>query len=88
VKNIFKYELTGTAIDIKMPDHSEILSVGLQGDKIMVWALVNNALPLVTKSFQVFGTGWDISNLVAEKLKFIGTVQMSDGLVFHVFERF
>ena len=94
---VFKYELELISVQrIVMPKGSQILSVGVQRDKIMLWALVY--LPAqgrsqinVFRAIRIVGTGegFDakISEVVAPSATdlFIGTV-FQDTFVWHIFD--
>ena len=75
---------------------TKILTVQKQGDNIVLWA--ENSLTKYNKKYNTFfpreerdkialeidviGTGWDYKD---EGQKYVGTVQMDDGLVWHVY---
>ena len=84
-KQIWKYVLNINETKLEMPDQAMVLSVGTQSDNIYLWALIDTELANTTRTFYTCGTGWDIEKSV-EYLFPIGTVQMQNGLVFHVFE--
>lgn len=67
------------------PRGSTILSAGVQEDEIMVWARCDPAAPLVARDVYAYATGERLPAWT-EQATFIGTVQMGDGLVFHVFD--
>lgn len=91
---IWKFKLGIETTEIAMPVNARIISVDVQWDDIVVYAMVD-ADPqgsLEMRTFVVYATGqkFDYSS---RKHKFIGTVQMSAGAVapqmllqFHVFE--
>lgn len=84
---IWKYELKiADEQTIRMPIGATILSVGLQGGLLVMWAKVDPAKwgagRAEDRTIYVMGTG----NPFDEDAKqFIGTVQMPNGLVWHVF---
>lgn len=82
----FKVDPICNTID-DFPITHRILSVGEQDGDIMLWALVDPNGPAKTKQLTVLGTGWHghFMDGIMEK-RFIGTVQMQNGLVWHVFE--
>ena len=87
-KTIWKYEISPDKLSIEMPKDAEILSVQMQNDIPCIWALVNPKNIVKEKVIEIFGTGHEISCDGISR-KFIGTFQMSEGLlVFHLFERF
>jgi hypothetical protein len=71
------------SVCISMPDHSLLLSVGLQNDQMVLWALVDESTFETGKKFIVLNTGSKITSYIG---KFIGTVTTSNGIVWHVFE--
>lgn len=82
---IWKYTLQPHT-DLQMPEGSEILTIGTQGNDIVLWAKVNPEAPKETRTFLGFGTGHDIPDKLS--LTYIGTTSFSNGnLVFHVFEK-
>jgi len=89
MKTIFKYTLTGPSCEILMPKDAEILHVGEQHPHLVIWALVDKKYieEQVTENrfFYIQATGEDFSD---EGLSFVGTVQASNGLVWHIFEDF
>lgn len=83
---IWKFIIDGDGI-IEIPHTHRVLSVGEQDGRIIAWALVDANAPTIRKSLHVVGTGWKgwyLDGIMTKR--FIGTVQMSDGLVWHVFE--
>jgi hypothetical protein len=82
---IYKYEITPQNLTVQMPVGAQVLSAGAQGGRIFVWAKVQiePAVQLELRHFRAFGTGHGIDSPLG---RFINTVQMYDGLVFHVFE--
>lgn len=81
---IFKYRVSDIETPLQMPRGAIVLSAGVQGTAIMVWAKVDPEAELVTHKIHVYGTGHEIANSNPE-LSFIGTVFM-DVFVFHVFD--
>jgi len=84
---IWKYELKLENLEIiEMPKGAEILAVQVQGMSPCIWALVDPSAEKEKRSFEIFGTGFEIPDNVERK--FIGTFQLSPHrLVFHLFER-
>lgn len=77
---IYKYTLAPYHDWRPMPEGAEILACGAQGDEIVVWAAVDPHAPEVDHPVAVVPTGWRIE----DGWRHFGTVQMDDGLVFHV----
>lgn len=86
-ERIWKYEILPGKTTLSMPSHARVLSVGVQGDMIVLWALVNPEYAYEQRQFRAFGTGWVISDddWGNGPTKIIGTVQQA-GLVWHIFE--
>ena len=89
MKSIFKYPLS---LDdnpvVSMPKGARTLSVKMQDDNIMVWALVDVDAPYVDHLFAIRGTGHPVMPEV-EQGDFIGTVfDVVHGhpLVWHIFD--
>ncbi len=84
---IFKYPVAiSDSLTIEMPEGAQVLSVQIQHEQAMLWALVNPHKPLTKRHFLYFGTGHLITEPV-DDLRFVGTVQIRGGsLVFHLFE--
>jgi hypothetical protein len=81
MKKVFKYELHGHDSIVKLPLGAEILSVQLQNDRPVLWALVDPGNELVERSICIIGTGWDVEN----NMKYINTY-MEEYFVWHAFE--
>jgi len=75
---------TGRAF-IDVPDSAEILSVGLQGDSMVVWALVRDDEMTGARRLIVCNTGEQVPGF-PEDARFIGTVTTANGIVWHVFD--
>ena len=82
---IFKYTLYVTDRQtIQMPIVYEILSIQNQGDTMTIWALVDTAFEITDVVFYIYGTGHDVHHNHGGS-NYVGTVQMNNGLVWHVF---
>lgn len=84
---IFKYEIDYREPEIKLPIGAKILSVGVQGQNLFLWAVVDEYSQLGTayRRIHVFGTGETLPE--NPNLVFLGTVFMDNAaLVLHVFE--
>ena len=86
---IYKYELFPSQEVEYTGSFNQFLKAGEQDGKLMLWT--ENYLDDrndTTISFVVVGTGWGYVKCIdGTYLKYIDTVQMSDGLVWHVFAR-
>lgn len=98
MEKIFKYELEITDEQtIDMPSLSRILSVQEQNGKLCLWAVVEEKNAIKPRKIIICGTGNPLPDGLREfsydapsgyTTEFIGTVQMSYGLVWHVFAKF
>ena len=82
-RTVYKYPIVSSEA-ISMPRGAVIRHVGEQSGTIYVWAEVWTDYPVVSRSFLVVGTGW--KQFALHRFKFIGTVQMSSGLMWHVYD--
>jgi len=84
-KRIWKYPLRVTdSQTITIPKGSEILSVQEQAGNPTLWVLVDDRLVTYSRrTFRIYGTG---HALPEDPGKFIGTVQLNNARVWHVFE--
>lgn len=87
MKTVHKYALglpnKHDVVVLAMPLGSEILHIGPQHDRPMVWAMVDPAMPLVDYKLKVFGTGFEIPERYT-KSDYVGTV-FSGGFVWHFY---
>jgi hypothetical protein len=82
---IWKFELPPWSIFIDIPQGATLLSAGIQGDDIVVWARCNPNAPKVSRMVAAHPTGVPFPPAY-DDAEFLATVQMADGLVFHVFD--
>lgn len=82
---IWKFDLRPWTIFIDIPQGATILSAGAQGGDVVVWARCNPNAPKVSRMVAALPTGSTIPPTY-EGAAFVATVQMDDGLVFHVFD--
>lgn len=90
MQKVWKYpipefnELEEDCFTVQMPQYAEILTVQTQYGKPCIWALVDPAAPLTSRTFRVAGTG---HGLVYDLMKYVGTFQLQAGkFIGHVFE--
>jgi len=73
---IFKYEVCNSAgglfSKVEMPRGAQILSVGLQGDSIVLWAMVFPTNHIVRRNIAIIGTGWDLHDRDITPENFLG----------------
>lgn len=83
---IWKFQLDICSPEALMPEGSNILSIQVQGDTLCMWAEVETSAPstLMVK-FRAFGTGHQLPEPGEWKGQFISTVQLPNGLVFHIY---
>lgn len=83
MKTVWKYKIEpGRVSEIQMPQRSNILHVGAQGDDAYVWVLVDKDTPSITRKFLCVGTGDEFD----EKVEFYHGTFFTGPVVFHVFE--
>lgn len=87
VRAIWKFDLeTGPVTIIEMDADAELLGVRLQssafGTGLKLWAVVNPDAPKVERRFVIVPTGGQV---LAED-KFVSSVELSGGVMIHVFE--
>ena len=84
MKYIYKYKL---AIEdnpvIAMPVGAKTISAGGQNGELVIWAEVDLPGENRDRYFVILGTGMEIP---CRPIRFINTVQMKNGLVWHVYE--
>jgi hypothetical protein len=86
MNTIWKFPVLGHALAIEMPRGAEILTVQMHNDSPVLWAKVDTTKPIELRYVDYYGTGHEIPDYHQTERKYIGTIQTSDGLVFHVFE--
>jgi len=87
VYSIWKFTLENeTAQKIKMPKGAKILSVEIQRNEIVVYAMVNTSIAeKEQRKFKIIGTG-DSMDASINNYTFLGSVLVQNGdYVFHVF---
>jgi hypothetical protein len=92
VNTIYKYPITPTdepawPTELALPEGARALSVGVQRDVLMLWAMVDPDAPPAARAIRVFATGQELE-YAATGMQFVGTA-VQDGLfgplVWHVF---
>lgn len=83
MKRIWKYPLEMSEVQyVEMPHGARILSAGLQGETICLWALVEpDNTPYRNMRIEIRGTGHPVNVIASD---FVGTVQIGV-YVWHVF---
>lgn len=80
---IYKYELEIRENQwVDLPYGAQLLSVGEQNGKLFVWARVDRERQGDAILFRIYGTGLLFE---LDPGRFLGTVQMQNGLVWHVY---
>ena len=84
MRTIWKFPLDfADKVEIQMPCFAAIIHVGVQHERLCLWAIIDIDQPLVTRRFRVIGTGHEYPDCLPEK--YIGTV-FQDVFVWHIFE--
>jgi hypothetical protein len=81
--SVFKFPV-GVGDSVLMPVGAKILSVQVQRGVPCLWALCDPEARLVRRSLKVYGTGHPVPDNPGT---FVGTFQLDDRLVFHVFDK-
>ena len=84
MKAIYKYKLEPQDEQI-LPLRGPVLSAGVQGDDIMVWAVHDDEMTPRKVRISTRGTGHELDG--ADDGQFIGTVFLGS-LVFHIFANY
>ena len=93
---IWKYpirdvDIASAIFELDMPKGAKVLTVQMQGNSPVMWALVNPETKKVKRMFLVKGTGHPIEDratclAISQPDTYIGTFQLAGGaLIFHVF---
>lgn len=83
---VYKYELKPGPNKLSLPSGAELLCVGLQEDKVYLWARVaaDEFTMDEDRLISLYGTGHEIKDVA---FKYIGTVHGVQGwMVWHAFE--
>jgi hypothetical protein len=70
-------------LPVEMPLDADLLSVGTQGDELVMWAAINPNRPTRSRRIHVVPTGGHMPTLART---YVGTAQFDNGLVMHVFD--
>jgi hypothetical protein len=85
---IYKYPLTKNgSVHVSLPIGAQLLSVcEVAGELVLYAAIDPNTSKMQVHILYVVGTGWQLAREVStQPNRFMGTVAMTDGLVWHVF---
>jgi hypothetical protein len=77
----FNLPIDDTSVAV-MPEHAIPLAVAEQHGALYLWAEVDESAPIAQREFHIRGTGHPLRG---NEGKYIGTVVMTGGLVWHVF---
>ncbi len=83
---IYKFVLRPGSMVIDTYEYAMILSAGVQGDNVVIWALCDADAKMPCRRLVVAWPTGVVLPPALEDARFVDTVQMADGLVFHVFE--
>lgn len=85
IRAVWKFEIPITDTFVKsMPSGAELLSVQVQHEQPMLWALVDPRAERVSRKFALVGTGHEHMGPWG---RYVGTFQLRGGaLVFHLFD--
>lgn len=80
MKTVYKYLIDGG--EMQLPRGAKVLTAGIQGENIYIWAEVDPNEILEHRTFRVFGTG----HILPENKCYIATLFDWEGFVWHVYE--
>jgi hypothetical protein len=84
MKTIWKFPLDADATSLPLKEGAEILTVGVQGNNVCVWVLLDSEALDQTYRIATYGTGFPMSEKPG---RYVGTFFIADAqLVFHVFD--
>lgn len=92
MKTIFKYSIhrdqcINRVFTLRMPSGANILSLGIQGDEVVAWAIVDASQPLEEFKFYGVWTGFSLPPALLDYgYEHRATLQFPDGFVFHIFD--
>lgn len=95
MKVVYKYRLSpkveqdkpdaAVIARLSMPEGARELYVGEQYGSLWVWVLCDPYRTAVDTVFRIIGTGWEIDEHWLDRSRYVGTVQVELGYVWHVF---
>lgn len=81
---IYKYPLKGSTTHLELPFGAQILTVQIQGDQLVLWAVINpREVRTVQRLIFAVYTGEEFD---LPSQGYIGTAVSRNGIVWHVFE--
>jgi hypothetical protein len=88
MKTINEYEipLMNRAPVLQLPSNFECIGIGTNGDKIVMWAMVDANDDTCDVTFLLYLNGQELEEGREVDL-YLGTAILTDGTTFHVFER-
>ena len=87
-RTIHKYRIEAFENALKMPAGAQILTVHSQDSRVYIWALIDKNSPIVKQRTILMVATGDIIPEQFAGAKYIDTVFMLNGLVFHAFDAF
>lgn len=85
MKTIWKYEISPDTTELPLREGAEILTVGVQGNNVCAWVLLDPEAREQTYRIATYGTGFPIPGHYSGR--YVGTLFLADAqLVFHVFD--
>lgn len=87
-KAVYKYQLTGDNLTIRVPVGGVIISNDIESGVIYLWILINNAPNIlsVERSFFITETGQSFTIHDDEQFIFVNTFQTHHNHIIHLFE--
>lgn len=85
MSTIYKYTITiADKFTLKLPRDAIVLSLQLRYDSPVMWCKINKGSRLVDTNFRWYSTGESIEENLY--LSYKGTLQLSSGHVYHLFQ--
>ena len=81
---VHRYDLQIGRTALEIPMGAAVLSAQMRDHRLVLWMRVNLDWPTCTRHFQTFGTGEALPDELL--LAHIATVQVPNGLTWHIFE--
>lgn len=85
MKTIYKYQLNLVeSQEIMISSVHEILHVAIRDQRIIVWAYVEDDVPMISVEFRIVGTGQEVK-FNREEYLYCGTI-IDEVFVWHIFK--
>jgi len=85
VKTIYKY-MFDINNKIELPKEAVFLDAGVVNSQLNLWFMVETENEVEERSFEIFGTGWDMNSDIKINRQYLKTVY-ENHYVWHILER-